>query len=767
MSRARRNLQAALTRAAALSVILGSGVGLVNAALLWGIFPGLAMVVILLAYLALGVWSLAVAATTTSALPMRLISIMSLGCYVAYPFLGPTHRTSEYSPLTHVLVIGGVCASISFGAIAGAATAVLAGVATALIRAEQTTVLQGILEGALLAVTGLAAALAVVLIRRASASVALATDELWQLQALAAQSRQADIERGRFDSIVHDAVIGGLLIAGRGLDDDAARHLAAEAVAAYDSGGVDSVGGGDDWPGRVRDVARRLGLDLDLRIRGMPRQTWVSDALFTATAEALSNVARHSGQTQAHIQAFFNPRLMKVVIRDEGRGFDPAQRSPRRAGISTSIQGRLRAVGGDADIESAPGRGTTVSLTARPVARAGEVPTTPWRVSAFAPLLAMAVVAIGIHAAIGFQYLDAVRLPALDYAGVAVMLGLLLWTWRGPQRTSTWVSASLILVVLTVCLSANVREPAIHDWRLWFVGAFDGVIALIAFRHSAFGGIMTAIMIPAAMTLTFLAVAGDAAGSAVLSAAPQLLVCAILGLLLRRGLDLAATSVNQVAKMAHRLRVDELAREARVEEVRLRNRELGSACLPMLRRIGEGGALSAEDRRQCLRLEAAVRDQLVARRLLDPDLVAALDQARARGIRVELAVGKGAAGATLVTLRDLLGVLLPILRAPSTVRATAAPISQLDDLSSAAKVPGRIVVTHQGSAEGAFDAAVLALGHDSRVSMEVIDDVLLVQVLSIAPGDPIETSAASRDSQDPPELAEPSRLARVSEACPA
>ena len=762
MSRARRNLQAALTRAAALSVILGSGVGLVNVALLWGIFPGLAMVVILLTYLALGVWSLVVAATTTALLPMRLISIISLGCYVAYPFLGPTHPTSEYSPLTHVLVIGGVCASISFGAFAGATTAVLAGVATALIRAEQTSVLQGVLEGALLAVTGLAAALAVVLIRRASASVALATDELWQLQALAAQSRQADIERGRFDSIVHDAVIGGLLIAGRGLDDNAARHLAA-----YDSGGVDSVSGGDDWPSRVRDVARRLGLDLVLQVRGMPRQTWVSDAIFTATAEALSNVARHSGQTQAHIQAFFNPRLMKVVIRDEGRGFDLAQRSPRRAGISTSIQGRLRAVGGDAEIESAPGRGTTVSLTARPVARAGEVPITPWRVSAFAPLLVMAVVAIGIHAAIGFQYLDAVRLPALDYAGVAVILGLLLWTWRGPQRRSTWVSSSLLLVALVVCLSANVREPAIHDWRLWFVGALDGVIALIAFRHSAFGGIVTAIVIPAAMTLTFLVVAGNAAGSAVLSAATQLVVCAILGLLLRRGLDLAATSMNQVARMAYRLRVDELAREARVEEVRLRNRELGSACLPMLRRIGKGGMLSEEDRRQCLRLEAAVRDQLVARRLLDQDLVAALDQARSRGIRVDLAVGKGAADATLVTLRDLLGVLLPILRAPSAVRATAAPISQLDDLSSAAKVPGRIVVTHQGSAEGAFDAAVLALGHDSRVSMEVIDDVLLVQVLPIAPGDPIEASAESRDSQDPPELAEPSRLARVSEACPA
>ena len=119
MSRARRKLQAALTRAAALSVILGSGVGLVNVALLWGIFPGLAMVVILLTYLALGVWSLVVAATTTALLPMRLISIISLGCYVAYPFLGPTHPTSEYSPLTHVLVIGGVCASISFGAFAG------------------------------------------------------------------------------------------------------------------------------------------------------------------------------------------------------------------------------------------------------------------------------------------------------------------------------------------------------------------------------------------------------------------------------------------------------------------------------------------------------------------------------------------------------------------------------------------------------------------------------------------------------------------------
>ncbi len=57
---------------------------------------------------------------------------------------------------------------------------------------------------------------------------------------------------------------------------------------------------------------------------------------------------------------------MTVSIRDHGRGFDFAGRRPG-FGIDNSIIARLAEIGGTARIDSTPGQGTRVLLTA-PVA---------------------------------------------------------------------------------------------------------------------------------------------------------------------------------------------------------------------------------------------------------------------------------------------------------------------------------------------------------------------------------------------------------------
>jgi signal transduction histidine kinase len=49
-------------------------------------------------------------------------------------------------------------------------------------------------------------------------------------------------------------------------------------------------------------------------------------------------------------------------VRDRGRGFDPATVPDDRRGVRDSIEGRVRAHGGDARIRTAPGRGTEVEL---------------------------------------------------------------------------------------------------------------------------------------------------------------------------------------------------------------------------------------------------------------------------------------------------------------------------------------------------------------------------------------------------------------------
>jgi signal transduction histidine kinase len=86
-------------------------------------------------------------------------------------------------------------------------------------------------------------------------------------------------------------------------------------------------------------------------------------ALLAATREALRNVLKHSGVTEALIRIDDGPGGLTVAIRDFGAGFDPAAHRPG-FGLSESIVARMTEVGGSAGIDSRPGHGTSVTLWA-------------------------------------------------------------------------------------------------------------------------------------------------------------------------------------------------------------------------------------------------------------------------------------------------------------------------------------------------------------------------------------------------------------------
>jgi signal transduction histidine kinase len=87
----------------------------------------------------------------------------------------------------------------------------------------------------------------------------------------------------------------------------------------------------------------------------------VTAALVGATREALTNVAKHAGTGRAVVRAVSRPEGVEVTVRDHGGGFDPgAERAG--FGVDRSIVARMREVGGRAELWSAPGRGTRVTL---------------------------------------------------------------------------------------------------------------------------------------------------------------------------------------------------------------------------------------------------------------------------------------------------------------------------------------------------------------------------------------------------------------------
>jgi signal transduction histidine kinase len=86
-------------------------------------------------------------------------------------------------------------------------------------------------------------------------------------------------------------------------------------------------------------------------------------ALTRATRQCLANVARHAGVDAAELVVYGSPGEVTIMVVDDGRGF-VVDATPRdRLGLRHSVIERIEAVGGRAQLFSAPGRGTSVLLT--------------------------------------------------------------------------------------------------------------------------------------------------------------------------------------------------------------------------------------------------------------------------------------------------------------------------------------------------------------------------------------------------------------------
>lgn len=88
----------------------------------------------------------------------------------------------------------------------------------------------------------------------------------------------------------------------------------------------------------------------------------VLDAFLLALAECLENVRRHSGVTEAHVTITDDDKMVRALVTDSGVGFNIDDIDEAKLGFAESVVGRLREVGGNARLFSAPGSGTTVAL---------------------------------------------------------------------------------------------------------------------------------------------------------------------------------------------------------------------------------------------------------------------------------------------------------------------------------------------------------------------------------------------------------------------
>jgi len=90
-------------------------------------------------------------------------------------------------------------------------------------------------------------------------------------------------------------------------------------------------------------------------------------ALYRIAQESLSNVAKHARATQVTITLQKRRRMIQLRISDNGAGFTPGQR-PQGANPDSGLglmgmSERAELLGGTFNVESAPGKGTTVNLS--------------------------------------------------------------------------------------------------------------------------------------------------------------------------------------------------------------------------------------------------------------------------------------------------------------------------------------------------------------------------------------------------------------------
>jgi signal transduction histidine kinase len=84
--------------------------------------------------------------------------------------------------------------------------------------------------------------------------------------------------------------------------------------------------------------------------------------LFRVVQEALQNAAKHSGAKRIEVQLAENAGEIHLVVSDSGRGFD-IEAARRKGGLGlTSMQERVRLVGGTLVIDSKPEAGTTIHV---------------------------------------------------------------------------------------------------------------------------------------------------------------------------------------------------------------------------------------------------------------------------------------------------------------------------------------------------------------------------------------------------------------------
>jgi signal transduction histidine kinase len=114
---------------------------------------------------------------------------------------------------------------------------------------------------------------------------------------------------------------------------------------------------------RLDAVEGRGGVQAELQVEGEESLPFaIQEELYHAVQEALNNALRHAKAQRVQVRLQFQDAATRVEICDDGLGFDPTVAGEGGGFGLRGMRERAQRIGGSLQIESAPGKGTKVSI---------------------------------------------------------------------------------------------------------------------------------------------------------------------------------------------------------------------------------------------------------------------------------------------------------------------------------------------------------------------------------------------------------------------
>jgi hypothetical protein len=281
--------------------------------------------------------------------------------------------------------------------------------------------------------------------------------------------------------------------------------------------------------------------------------------------------------------------------------------------------------------------------------------------------LVLATVSIGVPVNLG-PYIAAMVL-------YAVATTMSLWKSRSERMPSWLASFNLAVAVLVPLLvTSQLPDPEHINYASWYVAAIGTLMVITSTRRRhvfAWIGVGTlavqSVVWAGFGALTALGVIGS-------------VVWVAISHVLSRSLAKAGRDARQYA-LAEREAVEwRAAQEAHVSERQFRLGQTSRMSLPMLRQIvASGGELTAGQRRECLYLEGAIRDEIRGRKLLNDRVREQIMIARRKGVIVMLLDEGGLDDLPAVELERVHNRLAAAIRDTETEKLIARTVPEGSD----------------------------------------------------------------------------------------